>query len=240
MTIIVCAVCVLAVVGYYEILNSTNTLVQDAIDMIVDRVDMVEDNILTVVDDVTETIPDISGISATDPAPEATTSHLDRTAHSVNTTHGSLLVSEPEPTKAKLIENLIYALTNQHRVVGGLQPLERVSLIDQIARSHSEDMAKRNYFEHNTPEGLDPTQRGMAAGYDCRKDYGSHYTYGLAENIHMHTGTWYSAEHLADEIMEGWMRSPGHRQNIMEPNYDRIGIGVAIGGGTVYATQNFC
>lgn len=146
----------------------------------------------------------------------------------------------PQPTKTEQIEGLIHTMTNQHREVAGLQPLDRITKIDQIARAHSEDMAKRNYFEHDTPEGLDPTDRGNAAGYPCRKDHGSYYTYGLAENIFMHTGTWYGAEHLADEIMKGWMNSFGHRQNIMESDYDRIGIGVAIGGGAVYATQNFC
>ena len=146
----------------------------------------------------------------------------------------------PQPTKAEQIEELVYTMTNQYREAAGLQPLDRITKIDQIARAHSEDMAKRNYFEHDTPEGLDPTDRGNAAGYPCRKDYGSYYSYGLAENIFMHTGTWYGAEHLADEIMKGWMNSFGHRQNIMESDYDRIGIGVAIGGGAVYATQNFC
>lgn len=146
----------------------------------------------------------------------------------------------PQPTKTEQIEGLIHTMTNQHREAAGLQPLDRITKIDQIARAHSEDMAKRNYFEHDTPEGLDPTDRGNAAGYPCRKDHGSYYTYGLAENIFMHTGTWYGAEHLADEIMKGWMNSFGHRQNIMESDYDRIGIGVAIGGGAVYATQNFC
>ena len=146
----------------------------------------------------------------------------------------------PHPTKTEQIEEFIHTMTNQHREAAGLQPLDRITKIDQIARAHSEDMAERNYFNHDTPEGLDPTDRGNAAGYPCRKDFGSHYTYGLAENISMHTGTWYGAELLADEIMKGWMNSFGHRQNIMESDYDRIGIGVAIGGGAVYATQNFC
>lgn len=146
----------------------------------------------------------------------------------------------PQPTKTEQIEELIHTMTNQHREAAGLQPLDRITKIDQIARAHSEDMAERNYFEHDTPEGLDPSDRGNAAGYPCRKDHGSYYTYGLAENISMHTGTWYGAERLANEIMKGWMNSFGHRQNIMESDYDRIGVGVAIGGGAVYATQNFC
>ena len=44
-------------------------------------------------------------------------------------------------------------------------------------------MSNRNYFSHDTPEGLDPTDRGNNAGYTCRKDFGSYYTEGLGENI---------------------------------------------------------
>lgn len=142
--------------------------------------------------------------------------------------------------KVSIIEDTIYELTNQHRLAAGLQPLMRDAKIDAIARSHSQDMADRNYFDHDTPEGWDPTDRGNAAGYPCRKDYGNHYTFGLGENIFWHSGTRYDAERLAYETVDGWMNSPGHRQNIMDSSYDRIGVGVAIGGGAVYATQNFC
>lgn len=226
----------------------------------------VEDTIQDVIDNVEDTIQDgIASVGETSsddmPVPDATAkvpnSPLDRTIYPNGTTHGSLQSTErqavpaqqnqepevehtPQPTKAEQIEDLIYSMTNQNREAMGRQPLDRIPKIDQIARSHSEDMAKRNYFEHDTPEGLDPTDRGNAAGYACRKDYGSHYTWGLAENIFWHSGEWYGAERLAEEIMEGWMDSPGHRQNIMNHNYDRIGIGVAIWNGNVYATQNFC
>ena len=146
----------------------------------------------------------------------------------------------PLPPKTQRVEDLIHVLTNQYRETTGRQPLDRVFDIDQIARYHSSDMAERNYFEHETPEGLDPTDRGNMAGYGCRKDYGSYYTVGLAKNIFWHGGTWYGAELLADEIMEGWMDSPSHRESIMDPNYDHVGIGVAITSSEGYATQNFC
>lgn len=141
---------------------------------------------------------------------------------------------------ARRVEKYIYDMTNKHRKAAGLPPLERVPKVDAIARHHSQDMSRRNYFSHDTPEGLDPTDRAERAGYDCTADHGSHYTHGLAENIFWHSGDWYGAERLADKIMDWWMNSPGHRQNIMNPDYDRIGVGVAIGAGAVYATQNFC
>ena len=226
----------------------------DVEDSVLNAIDSIEEEVLGGTADVPETVPDVP---AANPAAEAPASPLDRTIYPDGTTHGSKHAAQEDvapipsgpadgagpvslPPKNERTEDLIYVMTNQYREAAGLPPLDRVSKIDQIARSHSQDMAERNYFEHETPEGLDPTDRGNAAGYGCRKDYGSYYTFGLGENIFWHSGGWYGAERLAEEIMEGWMDSPGHRQNIMDPNYDRIGVGVAISGSVVYATQNFC
>lgn len=139
------------------------------------------------------------------------------------------------------IEHHIHLYTNEQRMYGDLHPLERVPAIDGIARGHSEDMAARNYFDHNTPEGLDQTARGKASGYDCMKNYGSYYTYGLGENI-QHVGRMDgTAKDVARYTVSEWMHSPGHRANIMDSAYDRIGVGVEFDGrGGMYATQNFC
>lgn len=141
------------------------------------------------------------------------------------------------------IERHIYLLTNAERESRGLDLLQRNMLVDSIARAHSQDMADRDYFSHVTPEGLDPTNRGLKAGYDCTKDYGTHYTYGLAENIFWYGGIPYShtAEDIAGKTVTDWMNSPGHRGNILESSYDRIGVGVAFDDNErMYATQNFC
>ena len=154
-----------------------------------------------------------------------------------------------------VIEEKIYEFTNDERQKHGLSKLTRISAIDSIAMGHSQDMSNRNYFSHNTPEGLDPTGRGSKAGYDCRKDYGSYYTHGLAENLfYSHTYSHYTVEGVkssytwitdeettAKDIVDGWMNSPGHRANILEKKYDKIGVGVVINSDEeVYSTQNFC
>ena len=92
-------------------------------------------------------------------------------------------------------------------------------------------------------------------GYDCRKDFGSYYTFGLAENIYqawLYGQYWtqfgvvvskdyYELEELASLVVDGWMDSPGHRDNILDSSYDREGIGIAISADEqVYVTQNFC
>ncbi len=153
------------------------------------------------------------------------------------------------------LEALTHDLINAQRLEQGIHPLDHIEKIRVIARSHSEDMASRNFFSHDSPEGLDPSDRGQRAGYDCRKDYGSYFTYGLAENIHQGwlfdsfqssrgirvNFDWMSLEELARSAVNGWMNSSGHRQNILDSSYDRAGIGVAIADdGKVFFTQNFC
>lgn len=116
-------------------------------------------------------------------------------------------------------------------------------------------MARLGYFDHTNLQGEDPTARGARAGYDCRHDYGSYYSYGLAENIAKYylyssatylagveiSRDYYTLHQLAAEIVDGWMNSPGHRANIVNPDYDRAGIEVAVDAEeAVYATQNFC
>ena len=172
----------------------------------------------------------------------------------------------PEPTLTPLqtratkidvrqLEALTHELINAQRSMHGIQPLDHIEKVRLIARYHSEDMASRNYFSHDNLEGFDPSDRGRRAGYECRKDYGSYYTFGLAENIHQGwlfgsyrtvngrnvQFEWFSLEELARNAVDGWMNSPGHRQNILDSPYDRAGMGVAIADdGKVFFTQNFC
>ncbi len=154
-----------------------------------------------------------------------------------------------------IIEDYIYKFTNDERQKRDITGLSRIDEIETIARSHSLDMSNRNYYSHDTPEGLDATDRGNKAGYDCRKDFGSYYTVGLGENIaqsytyssYMTKGltssyTWLEDEEtLAKKLVDGWMNSADHRENILNKKYDRIGVGIAVNKDeTVYATQNFC
>ena len=160
------------------------------------------------------------------------------------------------------IEEWVIEFTNEERVGAGLQPLRHDAAISDIARSHSENMARLRFMSHDI-EGRDPTDRAMAAGYDCRayKGDGS-YSYGLSENVAEHPrvtqwmgfGMSYSpvdydrdAEEAARGLVQGWMSSPGHRENILDRDSRRIGVGIAIQetpeygyvSETIYATQNF-
>lgn len=153
------------------------------------------------------------------------------------------------------LEQRTHELVNDERASRSLQPLEHTEQIRLIARSHSEDMAARDYFGHKSPEGLGPADRGRREGHNCRKNYGSHYTTGLGENIYAaplyHAFTkvegrivshiWLTPEGLARKAVKVWMGNKQHRENILDTSYDRTGIGVAIAkDGKVYFTQNFC
>lgn len=153
------------------------------------------------------------------------------------------------------LEQRVHDLINQQRTARGLASLRFDPALADIARKHSEDMAAQDYFAHVNPAGQNPTVRGIAAGYTCRKDYGSYYTYGIAENLFQNnlysSATYYSnretvyhwnsPEEIAQTTVGGWMNSSGHRENIVTPTFDREGIGVAIApDDKVYITEDFC
>ena len=156
------------------------------------------------------------------------------------------------------IEERIIRFTNEERAKADLRPLELDPAISDIARAHSRNMAARGIFSHYI-DGDDPTDRALAAGYNCRAYHedGS-YSYGLSENIikiprvRLWTGTnpteyYADAETAAHDMVQSWMNSPGHRANILDRDSRRIGVGVAVKLSTkhgwtletFYATQNF-
>ncbi len=151
------------------------------------------------------------------------------------------------------LERKIHILINKERRKEGLSLLEWNSALADIARGHSRDMAKRNYFEHYSPEGHDYLYRYRQAGYTCAVREGR-TIYEGAENIalnHLYDSVttvngeafydWNSEDKIAATTVQGWMKSPGHRKNILTPYFRSEGLGVVImKDGKVYITQNFC
>ena len=111
------------------------------------------------------------------------------------------------------LEKRMLDLVNQERVAAGLKPLAPDPELTEVARRHSADMFARGYFAHDTPEGITPFDRMREANV-------SFLTAG--ENLA-----------LAPTIPvahNGLMNSPGHRANILRPEFGRLGIGVMDGG----------
>lgn len=114
--------------------------------------------------------------------------------------------------------------------------LARNGELDRIARLRSDAIAK----------GVDPfaheDSKGRKAATEMMQDRVSPYG-AFGENImyDFHSSGAFNPERFAKTAVDGWMNSPGHRANILSPDFDRSGIGVAInpGGTTVYATQVF-
>ncbi|HEY5883448.1 MAG TPA: CvpA family protein [Pyrinomonadaceae bacterium] len=114
-------------------------------------------------------------------------------------------------------------LVNRERRTLGLQPLAPDPELTEVARKHSADMFARGYFAHDTPEGRNP--------FDRMRENGVRFS-TAGENLA-----------LAPSLQvahNGLMNSPGHRRNIMDPKFGRLGIGVMDGGlrGLMF-TQNF-
>ena len=121
-------------------------------------------------------------------------------------------------------ESEVFKLVNQERRKAGLDLLSNDTRLASSARKHSKDMAQQNFFSHTSLDGRTPGDRIKAEGY-------SGFTYG--ENIAAGFST-------PESVMEVWMNSPGHRANILNPDFCDIGVGYAEGGNfRHYWTQNF-
>ncbi|MFA6084053.1 CvpA family protein [Mucilaginibacter sp.] len=121
------------------------------------------------------------------------------------------------------VEAAMLVLVNRERVQRGLKLLKADPELTIVARKHSVDMFARGYFSHYTPEGINPFGRMRADGIQFLT---------AGENLAL-------AQTLAI-AHKGLMNSPGHRSNILNPTFGRLGIGIEDGG--IYGlmiTQNF-
>ena len=166
---------------------------------------------------------------------------LRRTVSEAGVQEDSNLDRNADPfDRASDLEQKVHAGINAARAQNSVSPqLRWVDKLGAVARVHSEDMTARNYFSHDSPEGLGPSERIERVGYSCRKE--SHY--GVAENITI-VLVGDSLDHMASDAVRSWMTSPGHRTNLLGEDYDRTGIGASFGRwrgyDAVYVTQVFC
>ena len=152
------------------------------------------------------------------------------------------------------LERRIFERINEERVRRQLPALKPDGRLSAIARDHSEDMASKGYIAHVNKEGLDPTQRALAAGYKCSRVIGRVVYSGVAENIYQNNlygrktvrgaqivYEWNNEEKIAASSVKGWMESTGHRTNILNAVHEVTGIGVAVAPDyKVHITQEFC
>ncbi|WP_189854112.1 CAP domain-containing protein [Streptomyces poonensis] len=116
----------------------------------------------------------------------------------------------------------VLKLVNEERATAGCSPVAANSALSQLASAFSEDMAARDFFDHTDPDGDSPWDRAAALGIT---DLGG-------ENIARGQAT-------AEAVMEAWMNSPGHRANILNCDFKTLGVGVHMGEGGPWWTQDF-
>ncbi|MDY0406851.1 CAP domain-containing protein [Virgibacillus sp. 179-BFC.A HS] len=111
-------------------------------------------------------------------------------------------------------EQQVVDLTNQERAKQGLKPLKADLELSRVAREKSHDMAVNGYFSHNSPTYGSP--------FDMMKSYGIKYN-TAGENIA-------KGQKTPQEVVNAWMNSEGHRANILNPNFTKIGVGYSAQG----------
>ncbi|SHN28884.1 CAP domain-containing protein [Streptomyces yunnanensis] len=114
-------------------------------------------------------------------------------------------------------------LVNAQRAQHGCGPLTIDPHIQTAAQAHSDDMAARNYYAHDTPEGVDPGTRLTNAGFRWQS---------WGENI-------FKSPNDPATAVDGWMNSPGHRANILNCSYTSTGVGVNLSSNGPWWTQDF-
>jgi uncharacterized YkwD family protein len=117
----------------------------------------------------------------------------------------------------------VVRLVNIERQKAGLSNFRASSELSNVARAKSKDMAVNNYFSHTSPTYGSP--------FEMMKSFGISYR-TAGENI----AKGYSS---AESVVRGWMNSQGHRDNILNPSFNTIGVGAYNGNGSTYWTQMF-
>lgn len=111
------------------------------------------------------------------------------------------------------VRNEVLAAVNAERRHHRLPPLVADSLLAGIAQRHADDMRRRRYYDHRSPEGTTMRTRAAALGVR-RRTFGENLARGIFS---------------PDEVVARWMGSSGHRRNILHPDFARLGVGMSVG-----------
>ncbi|OSP24963.1 hypothetical protein B7767_43010 [Streptomyces sp. 13-12-16] len=129
--------------------------------------------------------------------------------------------SAPGPAGASGAVAKVVELVNAERGKVGCSPVKVNTTLTKAAQDHSEDMAASGSMSHTGSDGSSPGDRITRAGYGW-STYGENVAYGYS---------------TPEQVMAGWMGSPGHKENILNCAFKEIGVGLAQPGS--YWTQDF-
>ncbi|MFF9089529.1 CAP domain-containing protein [Streptomyces sp. NPDC014991] len=163
------------------------------------------------------------------PAPRTTPRATPSTPAEHGGTPSRTATEAPTPTSAPVTVSAeaaagaeVLRLVNDERAKAGYSPLSANSSLTSLAGVFSDDMAARGFFDHTDPDGRTPWDRAARAGIT---DLGG-------ENIAR-------GQSDAAAVVQAWMDSPGHRANILNPDFKTLGVGVHFGPGGPWWTQDF-
>lgn len=105
----------------------------------------------------------------------------------------------------------VLKLVNNERKKEGLKPLKADKKLEKVAQIKSEEMEEKGYFAHKSPDYGTPFQMMDRFGVRYRT---------AAENIAY-------GQKTPEEVVDGWMKSKGHRKNILNSHFTQIGIGIS-------------
>jgi hypothetical protein len=119
---------------------------------------------------------------------------------------GDILANPPDDS---FVPDVSFSLLlNDERAEGGVRAVVQNEILTEVALNHAVDMDSNNYLSHTGRDGRSPGDRADAAGYDWNF---------IAENIAR-------GFHTESGVMQGWMASEGHRENILDPRAEDFGI----------------
>jgi uncharacterized protein YkwD len=127
-----------------------------------------------------------------------------------------------KPTRAnlELVRAAVLCLHNRERVRHGLPRLRENPLLRRAAERHTDNMVSERFFDHTSPSGSTMVERIRRTGYTKRAR-----SWALGENIAWGSGSLATAA----QIHRSWMKSSGHRANILQRSFREIGIGIESG-----------
>ncbi|MBN1413084.1 MAG: CAP domain-containing protein [Spirochaetales bacterium] len=166
-----------------------------------------------------------------------------------------------------LLHAAVFYETNRQRVLNKLSMMKHSPALEKSAKGHSDDMASRNFFSHTSKvKGKETLKKRLAlvgvenctCGENIANSFGIEYQAGKGIYTPEQNGGYFSYKYkgdpienhtylgLAKSVLKQWMKSPGHKKNILNPKYTFLGTGAAhylnkqfFGMDYFYFTQNF-
>jgi uncharacterized protein YkwD len=183
--------------------------------------------------------PSAAGIAGNGPLAENTSENSTGNSTWEDLAGGAL---QPDELNDTQVERLVWEYVNQERASNGLSSLSDRSQLSSAADEHAANMAEHDYVGHDQPDGGSPDERYAATcpGGSGENANAAYYkdeftAYGTGETLYLT-----NESQVAHYIVDSWMRSDGHRENILG-SYEKTGVGVNVtDSGKVYAAQAFC